>query len=82
MFYHKYLWVVGLFCIGVGIMGITQGKLLSGIGFFPVALSALVAYDKRNPKVPYAKIREVLFIVGFLLAAVIWYIGPKVFPGY
>jgi hypothetical protein len=81
MFYHKYLWFVGVAAIIVGFMGISQGKILSGIGFFPVALSALVAFDKRNPKVRYAKIREILFAGGLILAILIWYIGPKIFPG-
>ena len=55
MFYNKYLWVVGIAFIIVGITGITQGKLISGIGFFPLAASAFVAYDKYNPKVTNVK---------------------------
>jgi uncharacterized membrane protein required for colicin V production len=81
MIYHKYLWVVGLVLIIFGFMGISQGKVLSGIGFFPIALSVFVAYDKYNPKVRYAKIRYALFLTGLILAFLIWYIGPKVFPG-
>ena len=54
---------------------------MSGIGFFPIALSIFVAYDKYNPKVRYAKIRSALFMTGLILAFLIWYIGPKVFPG-
>jgi len=81
MFYNKYLWVVGLVCIVVGIIGITQGRLISGIGFFPVAVSALVAYDKYNPKVSNAKLRDAIFMAGMLLAFIIWFIGPKLFPG-
>ena len=80
MIYNKYLWVMGIIFIIVGIMGINQGKILSGIGFFPVALSAFVAYDKHNPKVQYAKAREALFMLGLVLAIVIWFFGPKFFP--
>lgn len=81
MIYHKYLWAVGLALIAIGITGISQGRLISGIGFFPVAVSALVAYDKYNPKVTHAKLREAVFMAGMILAFVIWYIGPKIFPG-
>ena len=81
MLYHKYFWIAGLVFIVVGIMGITQGRIISGIGFFPIALSALVAYDKYDLKVPYAKIRYALFFAGVVLAFIIWYFGPKVFPG-
>ena len=80
MIYHKYFWVAGLVFIVLGFMGISQGKVISGIGFFPMALSALVAYDKYNPKVSYAKIRYALFVAGLALAFIIWYFGPKVFP--
>jgi hypothetical protein len=81
MFYNKYLWVVGIAFIIIGITGITQGRLISGIGFFPVALSAFVAYDKYNPKVSNTKLREGIFMAGMILAFIIWFIGPKIFPG-
>jgi hypothetical protein len=80
MIYSKYLWIFGIACIGVGFMGITQGKLISGLGFFPLALSAFSSYDKRNPKVSNKKLREGLFIAGLALAFIIWFIGPRLFP--
>jgi hypothetical protein len=81
MFYHKYLWVVGVAFIVIGITGITQGRLISGIGFFPVAVSTFVAYDKYNPKATNVKLREAIFMAGMILAFTIWFIGPKIFPG-
>ena len=81
MFYNKYLWVVGIAFIIVGITGITQGKLISGIGFFPLAASAFVAYDKYNPKVTNVKLRDAIFTAGMILAFIIWLIGPRIFPG-
>lgn len=80
MIYHKYFWIAGLVFIVIAFMGISQGRILSGIGFFPIALSALVAYDKYDPKVRYAKLRYALFVTGLALAFIIWYFGPKFFP--
>ena len=80
MRYSKYLWVVGIIFIIVGFMGINQGRILSGVGFLPLALSAFAVYDKHNPKVQYAKARDVLFTLGLALAFVIWFFGPKFFP--
>lgn len=79
MIYHKYFWVAGLVFIMIGFMGLSQGKTLSGIGFFPMALSAFAAYDKYNPRVRYARIRNALFFTGLALAFFIWYFGPKIF---
>ena len=80
MLYHKYLWVVGIVFIIVGIMGINQGKIFSGLGFFPLAVSIFVTYDKRNPKVKYTKWRDIVFNAGMVVAVAIWLLGPKVFP--
>jgi len=55
--------------------------LISGIGFFPVAVSTFVAYDKYNPKATNVKLREAIFMAGMILAFTIWFIGPKIFPG-
>ncbi len=81
MIYHKYFWIAGLVFIVIAFMGISQGRIISGLGFFPIALSALVAYDKYNPNVRYATLRNVLFVTGLALAFIIWYFGPKFFPG-
>lgn len=80
MLYHKYLWVVGIIFIIVGFMGINQGKIFSGLGFFPLAISIFVAYDKNNPKVKNQKLREAVFFGGMVVATLIWVLGPKLFP--
>ena len=81
MIYNKYLWVVGIAFIIIGFTGITQGRVISGLGFFPVAVSTFVAFDKYNPKVTNVKLRDAIFKAGMILAFIIWFIGPKIFPG-
>jgi len=80
MIYHKYIWVVGIVFVIMGFMGLSQGKLFSGLGFFPIAVSIFVSYDKRNPKVENAKLRDAIFLGGMIVAAAIWVLGPKLFP--
>jgi len=80
MIYHKLIWVVGIVFIIMGFMGLSQGKLFSGLGFFPIAVSIFVSYDKRNPNVKHKEIRDVVFMGGMVAAAAIWVLGPKLFP--
>ena len=81
MIYYKFQWFIGIVFIVIGFTGIAQGRLISGIGFFPLAVSAFAAYDKSNPKVANAKLREIIFFAGLIMAFIIWFIGPIIFPG-
>lgn len=80
MLYHKYLWVVGIIFIIVGFMGINQGKLFSGLGFFPMAIGIFVTYDKNDPNVKNPKLRDAIFFGGMLASIFLWLLGPKLFP--
>ena len=82
MIYSKKLFWMGFVFIAVGIMGILSGKLLNAIGFFPLAVSAFAIYDKEDPKVKYPKLREALFVIGLVLAFVVWFLIPKIFPDF
>ena len=80
MIYNKYLWIMGIVFILIGIFGITQDMLIKSLGFFPLAISAFVAYDKNDPEVKNRKLREVLFTTGLVLAFLVWFFGPRIYP--
>ena len=81
MIYSKKLFWMGYVFIAVGIMGILGNRLVSGLGFFPLAVSAFAVYDREDPKIKNGKLREALFVIGLVVAFLIWFFGPKLFPG-
>ncbi len=79
MIYSKKLFWIGFVFIAAGMMGVLGGRLISGLGFFPLVMSAFTIYDKEDPKIKNARLRETLFVIGLVAGFIIWFIGPKIF---